>query len=89
MSTLSELQDKLNTAKCKKAIYSYMIETLDAEFLSSLGGPPKKVLLTEEKLKVPVVSIENSIADLTAEVKSLNEEIEKLLNTPLSEATVQ
>jgi hypothetical protein len=89
MGTLAELQDKLNDAKYKKAIYTYLIETLDAEFLSSLGGPPKKLLLTEEKLKVPVVSVENAIADLTAEVKVLNEDIHNLLATPLSEATIQ
>jgi hypothetical protein len=89
MSTLAELQDKLNAAKYKKSIYSHLMEELETDFLSSLGGPPKKVLLTEDKLRVPVVAVEGVINDVNAEIKNLNEEIHNLLTTPLTEATVQ
>ena len=89
MSTLAELQNKLNDAKYRKAIYTHLMEELETNFLSALGGPPKKVLLTDEKLRIPTAAVEGVINEVNTTIKQLNDDINKLLTTPLTEATLQ
>ena len=82
MPTFHELSQRLGQARHRKAILLQLIEYIDEQFCPKGGQAPRKTLLTEEKLPVPVEMFEAVSSDtLTAEVEQLDQEISQILAT--------
>lgn len=79
--TFRELQDQLNVLRFKRTILSHLVEYIDAEFLPNLDQSPKKVLLAEDKVRVPTELFEQVSTDLTTWLKNISEEEQKLLSS--------
>ena len=82
--TFQELQDQVNALRFRRVIVNHLVEHLDAEFLPNLDQQPKKALLTDEKVRVPVEIFEAVAADLTNWLKSLSAEEQKLLASAIT-----
>lgn len=84
--TLADLQKKLYDTRYKRTIIAHLIEHLDENFQPRMDQQSKKVLLTDEKLKVPVDSFNEVANDLNNWMKGLLVEEQKLLSTPVTMA---
>lgn len=78
MSTFQELQQKLATAKYRKAILEYVVQHLDTDFRPTATTPAKKKLLTEDRREVPEEVFEAEVAFLLSDIKDLGEEIDQI-----------
>lgn len=84
MPTFNELQQRLTTAKFRKAVLLHVIEYLDANFLPVGGQSPAQVLQTDDKLPVPVEIFEALNTDtFSAEVLQLETEIASIMGAQL------
>ena len=89
MPTFQELQSRLKVAKDRKAILIYLLEHIDSTFLPVAGAVPSRLLLTDDKLPVPVEAFETLQSDtLSAEVQQLDQEIANILAGTVTGATV-
>lgn len=81
MPTFTELQNHIDALRFKRTILAHLVEYLDGEFLPELDQQPKKVLLTEAKVKVPAEAFDGLAGDLNTWIKSLLVEEQKLLGS--------
>lgn len=87
MSTFNELSKRLSDAKFRKAVLVALIEHIDENFCPVGDSGPKSLLLTDEKLPVPVEMFESVVSDiLSAEVEALDAEIAQINTTQLAPA---
>jgi hypothetical protein len=84
-TTFSELQNRLSDAKFRKAILLKLIEHIDENFLPNGGGEPKMLLLTDDKIPVPVAMFEAVVEDtLNAEVKQVDQVMNNIMTAPIA-----
>ena len=84
MPTFVELQNHLDALRFKRTILSHLVEYLDGEFLPELDQQPKKVLLTEAKVKIPGEAFDAVATDFNTWIKSLLAEEQKLLSSTVA-----
>ena len=94
MSTFKELQTRLSTAKFKSAVYQHLVNYLEADFRPVAGADAKKVIITDEKVRVPDTVIEIVVKEILTGLTYSTTEVEQILNlslgpTPPSETVVQ
>lgn len=85
--TLAEMHAHVAALSFRRTIIAHLIEHLDAEFMPELDQQPKKVLLTETKMKVPQAVFDAVAADLGTWIKSLLAEEKKLLDSAVELTT--
>ncbi len=83
MNTFRELQQKFTTASFRAAIYTQLINHIESEFRSVAGNQPKKVLMTDEKIKVPDDMFEQVVKELHIEFEAVNKEIEQIMSSQI------
>lgn len=88
MSTFKELQQKLTSAKSKKVIYQHLVDYLETTFRPVAGGPPKKVLLTDDKVPVPDEFVEQVVKELYTGLEAVNREAEQIMGMAVPNAPV-
>lgn len=84
MPTFADLQGHLNALRFKRTILSHVVEHLDGEFMPELDQQPKKVLLTEDKVKIPTEAFDSVATDLNNWIKTLMVEEDKLLGSTVA-----
>jgi hypothetical protein len=89
VSTFHELQQKLSMAKQRKAILEYVVEHLSAEFQPAAGQPPKKTLLTDERVQVSQEALEAEIQYMLEDIQGLSQEVAGIMASTLAPPTVQ
>lgn len=84
MSTFSELQESLNSAKHRRSVLMHLIEHIEGEFISQVqGGKAKQLLLTEDKVPVPQSAFDGVVEGMLKEVSGLEDDIETILQSTL------
>lgn len=86
MSTFKELQQRVTTAQSKAQIYQHLIDHLEANFRPVAGAPPKKILLTTEKVPVIDEFFEQVVKELYSGLQTVSAELEQILSMPLTTA---
>jgi hypothetical protein len=76
MPSFEEISTRLNVLRFKRAILLRLIDFLETDFRTPTGSP-KRVILTEDKLRVPDDAIHSVIQSLFTELRDL--EVEKNL----------
>lgn len=84
MATFKELIKQLSDAQGKREIYQHLADHLGDSFLPSMASEPKKVLLTDEKVKVSTALIETVIQELLSGISHLNTQIENIQSAHLA-----
>lgn len=87
MSTFKELQDRLQSVRFKSTIYQHLIDHLETEFRPISGGSAKKVLMTEDKIKVPDDLFEQVIGDLYIDLQDVDAEANQIMSQPVAITT--
>jgi len=82
--TFAELQSQLNVTRYRRTILSHLVEYLDSEFQPRMDQQARKVLLTDDKLKVPQESFEAVAADFNNLIKQLVADEQKLLSSTVA-----
>lgn len=77
--TFAELQASLSKMKHKQAVLAKLVEIIDEDFMIDAEGKPKKVLLLEDKTKVPESAFDDVANDLNNWIKNLQAEEQKML----------
>lgn len=83
MSTFQELQKRVVTAKSKATIYQHLIDHLEAEFRPVSGAEAKKVLMTDDKLRVDDEYFDQVVKELFTGLEAVNKEVEQIMAMPL------
>jgi hypothetical protein len=83
MSTFQELQQRVMTAKSKSAIYQHLIDHLEANFRPVAGAEAKKVLMTDDKVRVADSFFEQVVKELFTGLEAVNKEVEQIMQMPL------
>lgn len=83
MSTFKELQQKVTTAQSKAQIYQHLIDHLESNFRPMSGAPPKKVLLTTEKVPVADEFFEQVVKELFGGLENVTKEMDSIMTMPL------
>ena len=78
MDTFNDLYSQIRVQKGKMALLRMLIETLDGDFLQSLDGKPKKILLTDEKLAVDTDTVDLVIQDLLVLVQKVEKAVQDI-----------
>lgn len=84
MPTFQDLQKKLQTLRHQIAVKQQLMEYLESKFLSVAGAPAEMMILTEDKLPVPVEAIEKIVDQMSVELSDALAEINLILATPVS-----
>jgi hypothetical protein len=82
--TYQELQDRLSSLRFRQVILKHLVSVLDSDFLPALEQPPKKVLLTDDKMRVPVEAFETVASEITELLKAIGEEESMLLSSVIT-----
>jgi len=83
MSTFQELQKRVSTARSKAAIYQHLIDHLETNFRPVAGAEAKKVLMTDEKVRVGDEFFEQVVKELFSGLEAVTKEIEQIMGMPL------
>lgn len=84
MPTFTELTQRLQDARFRRAILLHLTEHIDETFRPHAGEKPEKMLLTDEKTPVPVSMFDSVVEDtLLAEVKQLDQVIAEITGMSL------
>lgn len=86
MSTFKELQQRLMTAKFKSAVYQHLVDYLEAEFRPLSGADAKKVLMTDDKVRVPDEIFEQIVGEVCGGLENVKREVEQILSVPMQAA---
>jgi len=81
--TFEEINNMLNEVRFQKAILTYLVSHLDTNFMPANGGPPEKVILTDDKVKVPEAALELVISNLSSWLANCEGQEKAILAYPL------
>lgn len=83
MSTFKELQQRMASAKFKATVYQHLIDHLETEFRPVAGKEATKVILTDEKIRVPDDTFEQVVSEIATGLKNVNDEMELIGAMPM------
>ena len=82
--TFAELQKQLQGIRSRRTVIGHLIEYLDENFMPLNGGDPKNVLLTEDKIRVSDVELDDVVTELNVRLKALMDAEGTLLNSSVT-----
>jgi hypothetical protein len=83
MSTFKELQQRMANAKFKATVYQHLIDHLETEFRPVAGKDATKVILTDEKIRVPDETFDQVVSEIATGLKNVNDEMELIGAMPM------
>ena len=81
MPSFADIQTALSQTRFQKTIIAHLVEHLDGEFMPALDQQPRKVLLTDEKVRIPADAFEAVITNLNNWLKVCQDQEKTLLAT--------
>ena len=73
MPSFDEIHTRLNTLRFRRAVLLKLVDYLESDFRAPTGNP-KRVLMTEEKIRVPDDAIHGVITFLFTELRNVETE---------------
>lgn len=84
MATFEETFKQFTKMKQKRAVLRHIVEHLDSNFRSAADQPPKKVLLTEDKIEVTQEVFEEMAQELNQEEAQINDQLDSIMKSSIS-----